>query len=265
MCFFKDGKGRVNRLGLNVFGGRAPAAVLSAEERPRSVAILLFMLVLLLHLWAALELLKPRARPAKIKPVTIEVSLQAAPAPAPEKVPAKKAPPPPVPPIAKPKPVKPPTPPVKAPPRKKAPVVRKQAELPKPAAAEAPPAPLPPAAEPAIMNKPIAPAPPAAVAAPAKPAPKAAPPVKENEHATCVSCPKVQYPVMAQRRGWEGSVLLKLQLSPDGRAENVTVLRSSGHGALDEAAIANAKASRFSTGNAGEIRQATKLFEFKLK
>lgn len=269
MCFFKGGNGFASRLGLNVLGGRSEQplvagsnvliAVVTSEERAHSVGLLLLILVLLLHLWATLALLKPGEQSVRIKPVTIEVSLLAVSAPE-NKVPA----PAPAKPKLIPKPVKPQSPPVKPPPKKKTTVIRKQAVLPRPVVAEAKPAPLPFVAEANVSNKTVAPVVTKAVAPLNKTPPKAAPAAQANEHATCVVCPKMRYPVIAQRRGWEGGVLLRLQLSADGRADNVTVLRSSGHEALDEAAIANAKESRFTASSAGVIRLATKLFEFKL-
>lgn len=280
MVFFKDGKDRANRSGLYVFGRchthplitkiNTLLAFFMAEDRAYAMGILLSVLVALLHVWLALTLLKPNVPPAKIKPVMIEVALLATPAP--EKKPApvveKKAPPPKIAPAIS-KPVKLKTTPAKTPlAKKKPPITHAKAELPEPTTVVPPPVfkpvPLPPAPEAGAKDKesPVSAAK-AAVSA-EKTAPKAAPAAKEKGHATCVSCPKIKYPAIAQRRGWEGSVLLKLQLAPDGHAENVTIERSSGHSALDEAAIANAKQSRFTVGNAGQIRIATKLFEFKL-
>lgn len=45
------------------------------------------------------------------------------------------------------------------------------------------------------------------------------------------------YPESAISRGWEGTVILRLALSSDGRVTDVTVLRSSGHPVLDAAAV----------------------------
>ena len=44
------------------------------------------------------------------------------------------------------------------------------------------------------------------------------------------------YPFAARRRGLEGRVLLRVEVSRTGAAERVTVTRSSGHGLLDDAA-----------------------------
>ncbi len=54
------------------------------------------------------------------------------------------------------------------------------------------------------------------------------------------------YPEQARQQGIEGTVVLKLTVGADGRARNVTVARSSGHAALDQAAVAHVKKTRFS-------------------
>jgi protein TonB len=42
---------------------------------------------------------------------------------------------------------------------------------------------------------------------------------------------------VAMRHDWEGEVLLRVRVSPDGRAEGITVERTSGHEELDQVAI----------------------------
>lgn len=59
-------------------------------------------------------------------------------------------------------------------------------------------------------------------------------------------------------------MLLKFELTPDGLVRNITVVRSSGHQQLDQAAKDNAKESRFTQGEPGVIRLATKQFNFTL-
>lgn len=44
------------------------------------------------------------------------------------------------------------------------------------------------------------------------------------------------YPVIARRVGWEGTVLLRLTVSPQGRVTHAAVVTSSGHIELDSAA-----------------------------
>lgn len=46
-----------------------------------------------------------------------------------------------------------------------------------------------------------------------------------------------QYPQIAQRRRWEGTTLVKLQFSAEGKVTDISVEGKSGHDALDEAAI----------------------------
>ena len=53
------------------------------------------------------------------------------------------------------------------------------------------------------------------------------------------------YPPLAQRRGEEGLVLLRVAVSADGQASSVTVLRGSGHESLDEAAMAAVRKWQF--------------------
>ena len=45
------------------------------------------------------------------------------------------------------------------------------------------------------------------------------------------------YPKMAQKRNWQGKVLLSLRVSSSGKINNVQVNRSSGYSVLDQAAI----------------------------
>ena len=52
------------------------------------------------------------------------------------------------------------------------------------------------------------------------------------------SNPKPKYPYIAQKRGWQGDVLLGVDVKQDGWPQRVTVLESSGFGLLDKAAVA---------------------------
>jgi len=54
------------------------------------------------------------------------------------------------------------------------------------------------------------------------------------------------YPEQARQQGVEGTVVLQLTVGADGLPGNVRVSRSSGHAALDEAAIAHVRRARFS-------------------
>lgn len=46
-----------------------------------------------------------------------------------------------------------------------------------------------------------------------------------------------EYPRLAQLRGWEGKVLLRLSIGPGARLTEMTVSRSSGHKVLDDRAL----------------------------
>ncbi len=53
------------------------------------------------------------------------------------------------------------------------------------------------------------------------------------------------YPQLAQRRGDEGLVMLRVDVSGDGQPRSVAVLRSSGHESLDAAAMTAVRQWRF--------------------
>jgi protein TonB len=46
-----------------------------------------------------------------------------------------------------------------------------------------------------------------------------------------------QYPSAARLNGWEGKVVLRVQIRQDGHLESVSVVKSSGHETLDDAAM----------------------------
>ncbi len=49
--------------------------------------------------------------------------------------------------------------------------------------------------------------------------------------------PPPNYPTLARRRGWEGTVQLLVMVLEDGRVGDISVAKSSGHALLDEAAL----------------------------
>ncbi|MBD1597717.1 energy transducer TonB [Pseudomonas typographi] len=160
--------------------------------------------------------------PPEIPPMTIEFS-QPAPPPPPVVEPPPQAvqppePPPPVedelatkpPPKPKPKPVvKPPPKPV---PKQEAKPVETPTPPPK---AEAPPAP------------------------PAPPAP--APVTPPSATAGYLKNPAPEYPALAQRRGWEGTVLMRVHVLANGRPGDIQIQQSAGRQQLDDAALAAVK------------------------
>jgi len=86
-------------------------------------------------------------------------------------------------------------------------------------------------------NAPVTPAP-APVAAP--------PPVVEKvteprAGADYLHNPAPEYPEIAIERGWEGKVLVKVHVKPDGNPDTVKVAKSSGKPVLDDAAVKTVK------------------------
>lgn len=65
--------------------------------------------------------------------------------------------------------------------------------------------------------------------------------------------PAPEYPALARRRGWEGTVVLQVRVDKDGRPADVTVLESSGYRALDDAASRAVRQWRFRPARAGAI------------
>jgi periplasmic protein TonB len=80
--------------------------------------------------------------------------------------------------------------------------------------------------------------------------------------------PKPHYPSIARSRHWEGLVLLRVYVTPDGRCGNLNVARSSGHDALDESAESAVRNWRFVPGKRGDTPIAswvTVPIEFSLR
>ena len=204
---------------------------------------------------------EPVITPPEIPEMTVELTSPAPPAP-----PVEEPPPPPPPPepevpqededavkeppkpVEKPKPIEKPKPVVKPKP------------VPKPQPVKpAPPAPAAPAA-------PTAPTVPTAPAAPA-----AAPgPVKETAAVSGLASlgnPPPEYPSLALRRSWEGTVVLRIKVLPNGRAGTVEVTKSSGKQALDEAAVTAVRNWKFVPAKRGDTPIegfATQTIAFKL-
>lgn len=115
-----------------------------------------------------------------------------------------------------------------------------------------PPEPLPPPLSTTAVEPSATVAPPAAPVE-AKPAPAAAPPaqaaslpiVAPRFDAEYLDNPKPAYPVSSRRRGEEGRVVLRVFVDAQGRAAKVEVQDSSGHGRLDESALAAVSRWRF--------------------
>ncbi|WP_263142958.1 energy transducer TonB [Pseudomonas alcaligenes] len=175
--------------------------------------------------------------PPQVPPMTIEFTRPAPPVvepppPAPIPEPVVEEPPPPV---VEELAVKPPPKPVPKPKPKPKPVAK--------------PVPAP---EP----KPVAPPPPAPVAAPTPPAPPApAPLTPPSATAGYLKNPAPEYPSLAQRRGWEGSVLLRVHVLANGRPGEIQVQTSSGREILDKAALQAVRQWTFVPAKRGEEAQ----------
>lgn len=150
--------------------------------------------------------------PAKPLPMKVQISLSR---PQPKPV----APPPP--PIAKPKPVVQKAVPLK--PQKPKPVQKVVEEVPTPI-----PTPVVDNAPPVTQSSAPA-APPAPVVEEKITAPSAG--------AAYLNNPAPEYPELAMDRGWEGKVLMKVHVQPDGHPDSVSVIKSSGQKVLDDAAV----------------------------
>ena len=235
---------------------RLPLGQLRLQRTPvsglkRRDKLALGLLVLALHGAAAYWLSQAPTPelpvvPPQIPPMTIEF---AAPAP-----PVVEPPPPaPAPPV-----VEPPPPVVDELAAKPKP---KPKPLPKPVVKQAPKPPPKP-----VEAPPPAPAPVAAPAPPAPPAPAPVTPASAN--AAYLKNPAPEYPQMAQRRGWEGTVLLRVEVLPSGKPGQIQLQKSSGRDALDAAALAAVKRWSFVPAKQGDVPQAGWVsvpIDFKLR
>ncbi|MFJ4142905.1 energy transducer TonB [Pseudomonas sp. NPDC089734] len=230
---------------------RTPGPVLGRRE-----AILLGAFALVLH-GAVIYWLSQTPTPVlpvvppEIPPMTIEFSR-----PAP---PVVETPPPPPEPVVQPV-VEPPPPvedelAVKPPPKPK----------PKPVVKPLPPKPV---AKP-VEQPPAPPAPPQPVAAPAPPAPPAPAPVTPaSASAGYLRNPAPEYPSLAMRRGWEGTVLLRVHVLASGKPGEIQIQKSSGRDALDEAAVTAVKRWSFVPAKQGDVAQdgwVSVPIDFKIK
>ena len=224
------------------------------------------LLALGLHLallaWWALGTAEPAAAP-RPRPLPVSVSLIP---PAPAAAPRQLQAPPPAPPapLTPPRPVPTPAPkPAAARPaaRQPAPAQVQAPALPSPAApreAEAAPGPLsstPPAPAAASSSATAGSSQEAAVSAP-------------RFDVAYLHNPKPPYPLLARRRGDEGRVVLRVQVSAAGLAEQVQLHRSSGNDSLDEAALNTVRNWRFVPAQRGDTPVAASVLvpiTFKLE
>src|SRR5471032_405990 len=72
--------------------------------------------------------------------------------------------------------------------------------------------------------------------APPSPPPVAEPLTEPGFGAAYLHNPAPAYPAVALQRGWQGTVLLKVHVLANGRADHVALVSTSGHPSLDDAA-----------------------------
>lgn len=73
----------------------------------------------------------------------------------------------------------------------------------------------------------------------------------EEDYSTAIArpaygfTPRPRYPTVAIRRGYEGTVMLNVQVLPNGEPKEVTIFKSSGYKVLDKAALSAVKKWKF--------------------
>lgn len=73
----------------------------------------------------------------------------------------------------------------------------------------------------------------------------------------------LRYPRLAIKMNWQGDVLVTAAVDPAGVAQNVQVMRSSGHAVLDRAAMDGVRRHRFTAGAGSETIRLH--FSFRLR
>ncbi|MCO1789476.1 energy transducer TonB [Pseudomonas aeruginosa] len=126
-----------------------------------------------------------------------------------------------------------------------------------------PPEPLPPVVEepppPVIDENAVKPPPPKPVPKPKpkpkpqpRPKPAPAPLTPPSANAGYLHNPAPEYPALAMRRGWEGTVLLRVHVLASGSPSEIQVQKSSGREALDQAAVKAVKRWSFVPAKRGD-------------
>ncbi len=124
-------------------------------------------------------------------------------------------------------------------------------------------APSPVAATPAATPTPPAAVSTAAVAATSAPA---LPDREPDFSAAYLNNPKPVYPLAARRMGWQGKVIVRVEVLMSGAAGEVSLYQSSGREALDNAALAAVKNWRFTPARvAGQLITKTFLVPIPFK
>ncbi|MCV6145222.1 energy transducer TonB, partial [Pseudomonas aeruginosa] len=88
--------------------------------------------------------------------------------------------------------------------------------------------------------------------APPAPATAPAPLTPPSANAGYLHNPAPEYPALAMRRGWEGTVLLRVHVLASGSPSEIQVQKSSGREALDQAAVKAVKRWSFVPAKRGD-------------
>lgn len=209
----------------------------SGIEKPNNIISLLSVLVTLIHVYILISLLTPEETITAAVPMPMEVSLINVATPKPVTAPT---------PMAKPvtrqlvKPVQ------QAVIKKPSPVVQKSPEY----------APRSESTTPPVSSEPVNSSA-SASSQEASSAPPAPAFVEANFKANYLHNPKPEYPAIAKSRGWQGKVLLRVQVSAEGTALQVNVDTSSGHEMLDESAMEAVNRWKFIPAKRGETAVAS--------
>ncbi|CRL97858.1 hypothetical protein [Pseudomonas sp. 8 R 14] len=76
-----------------------------------------------------------------------------------------------------------------------------------------------------------------------------------SANAAYLKNPAPEYPSLAQRRGWEGTVLLRVHVLASGKPGEIQVQKSSGRQQLDDAALTAVKRWSFVPAKQGDVAQ----------
>ena len=129
-----------------------------------------------------------------------------------------------------------------------------------PVAAQAQPSPLLAPAAPGNTAPAVPAATPTPAAAPAATTPRPATPsaavVLPSSDADYLNNPPPTYPRMSRRMGEQGTVLLRVFISAEGRAEQAEIRTSSGYARLDEAALETVRRWRYVPGKRAGVAEA---------
>ncbi len=71
--------------------------------------------------------------------------------------------------------------------------------------------------------------------------------------------PSPLYPQLARRKGWEGTVILRVFLTEEGVVKNISVEKSSGHRMLDESALKTVSQWTFEPARQGNQRFSSEV------